>query len=163
MPAAVTNWEVWGPRIVAWLKAELPQRRTMNRVYEEAAAAFPESRCNRGSLRQYLLKLPEWATLRASLGSGQPAGASVGPARQPTRPPQEAQMPKRSLDEFLRDKKKAECPVCHLPPEIRAQLQHASEHNSAKLVEQCEWLRAECGVDILPSQLTAHRSGGHER
>jgi hypothetical protein len=71
--------------------------------------------------------------------------------------------PTRTLEQYLLDKRKDDCPVCALSPEARAILKRASERGTAKIAEQIGWLKEDCHVDITAQELTQHRSGGHDR
>jgi hypothetical protein len=96
----------------------------------------------------------EWAAIKATLGAGGGAPASaMAPAVTPT----------RTLEQYLLDKRKDDCPVCALSPEARAILKRASERGTAKIAEQIGWLKEDCHVDITAQELTQHRSGGHDR
>jgi hypothetical protein len=73
----------------------------------------------------------------------------------------EAKGPVTSLVAFMKDKRRAECPVCKLSEEIRTQLASASE-KGIKRKDVLEWLRNAVGVAITNQELTTHRNGGHD-
>lgn len=66
-----------------------------------------------------------------------------------------------SLVDFVKAKKRAACPVCQLPEEVRAQLKEARSKKITRSV-QLEWLRDEVGVEIDDLDLNSHIAGRHE-
>lgn len=68
----------------------------------------------------------------------------------------------RSLTQFVQDKKRADCPVCALNPDIRAEIQSART-KKIKRETVLEWLRAECGIAINSADFDRHHSARHER
>lgn len=152
----MSNWTVDGPRALAWFRAEAPHRTTMANIYRDACAALGLPSEN--GLRLWLARsCPEWPSLKRTLGTAtSPVPAGTGGA------PSSGAVPLRTLDQYLLDRRKAECPVCHLSPDVRAILKRASEKGSAKVAEQLNWLRDCCGATVTASELTTHRAGGHE-
>jgi len=69
--------------------------------------------------------------------------------------------PTLSLVAYMRKKRRETCPVCKLPPEIRAQIASASDRG-IKRKDVLEWLHTVVGVDISNDELTAHRNGRHD-
>lgn len=69
--------------------------------------------------------------------------------------------PKRSLVDFVRAKKKRDCPICRLPAEIRQQLQDARE-KKIRRSEQLEWLAVEYGIKLTAAQFDTHNSARHD-
>ena len=67
----------------------------------------------------------------------------------------------RSLTEYVRDQRIAECPICGLPDEIRTQMQVASEKKIKRRIV-LEWLREEQGTAFTTDQLNRHYNGHHE-
>lgn len=68
----------------------------------------------------------------------------------------------RSLVQFVRDKKRAGCPVCMLPEAVRAEIEAARSRKIGR-AEQIEWLKSEHRVTITRAQFDAHHSGRHEQ
>lgn len=66
----------------------------------------------------------------------------------------------KSLVDFVKAKKRADCPVCALPEEIRAQL-HAASEKKIYRADQLAWLKEECGHPISGEDLNRHYSGRH--
>lgn len=152
----MTDWYTEGPRVLDWFRTELPHRASMVGVYADARAALgfagsPEA------LRIWFARRPEWSAIRRTLGTAtSPAVTASGGSLS------SGTVPRRTLEQFLLDKRKAYCPVCKFPAEVRAILKRASEKGSAKVAEQIGWLREDCGATVTASELTTHRSGGHE-
>lgn len=67
----------------------------------------------------------------------------------------------RSLQAWARDKKRAGCPVCSLPADIREQLAAARKQRISR-TEQLEWLAAEHGIQLSAAQFDTHNSARHE-
>lgn len=156
--SAKTNWRTEGPRILAWLAVEVPKRHSVVGLYEDAVSAVgldaPADR-----LRIWLNRQSAWRTIKRTVGTGSlaPTGATAPSSPVP------GVVPHRTLEQYLLDKRRADCPVCRLAPEVRAILKRASEKGSARVAEQIEWLRLDCGATIMPGELTSHRSGGHDQ
>ena len=152
-------WRELGPRVRGWLIAEVPKRKRVTAALwedcvRELGLAMSTDAVRTGAARH----LSDWPAIK---GTVQPAnGNGSGPVTATA--PTVIVAPKRTLDQYLLDKRKAECPVCKLHPDIRAILKRASEKGSAKVAEQLEWLRVDCGASITASELTSHRGGGHE-
>ena len=148
------NWSVEGPRALAWLRAEVPKRSTIHGATTDCVAAL-HLPVKPKRLSDWLaeIKADEWNAIKATAGRGNgktPVNALMG------------QTPSRTLAEFLRDKRRAGCPVCALSPEILQCLAEAANKGSAKVPEQVEWLNTDCGARITVQELTQHRSGHHE-
>ena len=71
-------------------------------------------------------------------------------------------IPPLSLADFVAAKKRADCPVCALPEDIRLQLREAGSKKKIRRPEMIEWLREAHKVPISDAELTAHYSGRHE-
>jgi len=71
------------------------------------------------------------------------------------------QIPTLNLVDFMRAKRRATCPVCKLPADVREQLATASD-KGIKRKDVLEWLRTIVGVPITDAELTAHRTGRHD-
>lgn len=70
----------------------------------------------------------------------------------------------RSIDEFVRDKRKDACVVCQkITPEISAQIQDARKRARASVELILEWLQAEYGIKITDAQWQMHARGRHVR
>lgn len=69
---------------------------------------------------------------------------------------------KKTLAEFVLDKKRAACPVCALSVVARGQLRDATAKHTP-VADQLEWLEAEYGVKIKRDVLQAHRNARHEQ
>lgn len=67
----------------------------------------------------------------------------------------------RSIDEFMRDARKADCAVCKLPIEIRKQMVDARRRGIVVGVV-IEWLKGEWGVAITREQWRTHQGGMHD-
>ena len=161
---AVVDWKTWGPRVLAWLAAEAPRRTTVNGLAADCAAALG-SPLRADRLQDWLLESAraEWSAIKRTLGSANGNGARP-PAKAPVGEPESAPaLPARTLAEFLRDKRKAGCPVCTLSPEILHCLAEAANKGTAKVPEQVEWLNIDCGARVTVAELTSHRSGRHEQ
>ena len=68
----------------------------------------------------------------------------------------------RTLNEYVRAKRREACAVCRLPDDIREQMISARK---AKLSRETvlDWLREEHGVEITHDQMTSHGSAHHDR
>lgn len=67
----------------------------------------------------------------------------------------------RSLSDFVKAKKRADCPVCALPDDIREQLVEAGRKKIGRR-DQVEWLNQEVGVDVTYDDLTSHCNARHD-
>ena len=67
----------------------------------------------------------------------------------------------RSLAEYVRDKRRAECPVCSLPDDLRSQMANASDRKIKRSVVLA-WLQEEHGHTLTDMDLTSHHSGHHD-
>jgi len=68
--------------------------------------------------------------------------------------------PVKSLVDFMQDRRRAECPVCHLAEDIRDQLRRATDRK-VKRADQLEWLITVVGATVTNADLDAHYSGRH--
>lgn len=68
----------------------------------------------------------------------------------------------RSLEGYMKDKRRAECPVCQLSDEIREQIATASA-KKIRRKDQIEWLQQEIGVDVTARDLDTHYFGRHNQ
>ena len=155
------NWSVEGPRALAWMRAEVPKRSTIVGIHEACVRAL-RLPVDRGRLGDYLseTRRAEWTQIKLTLGTG--TGNGTGPHAPTGTGTSSSPVPTRTLAEFLRDKRRAGCPVCALSPEILQCLAEAANKGSAKVPEQVEWLNTDCGTRITVQELTQHRSGHHE-
>jgi hypothetical protein len=69
---------------------------------------------------------------------------------------------KVSLVDFVKLQKKADCPVCKLPVEVRGQLGRVATEKKIPRSTQIEWIKLRCGVKITDEQLTMHNNGRHD-
>jgi len=67
---------------------------------------------------------------------------------------------KRTLIEFVKDKKRASCPVCQLPADVLEQLRTAQEKKITRAT-QLAWLHEVHGVKITDEHLAVHYGGRH--
>jgi len=152
------NWPVNGPRALAWLRAEVPKRSDIRGLAADCVRAL-DLPATGDRLSDWLATTAreEWLRIKATLataGSAEPAGRTLAAVP--------VTLPRRTLAEFLRDKRREGCPVCALSPEVRQCLAEAAAKGTAKVPEQVEWLNTDCGAHITISDLTQHRSGRHE-
>ena len=69
---------------------------------------------------------------------------------------------KRSVLEFIRDKRKANCPVCRVPQAIRNEMNAVRRMRSVTMPIVVEWLKAEHGIALTLEQCRHHYAGMHE-
>ena len=69
---------------------------------------------------------------------------------------------KRSLLDFERDKRRAACPVCVLPQDIRAQLRVAKEKKIPQAIV-LEWLRGEHAITLARQDFVVHGAAHHDQ
>lgn len=67
----------------------------------------------------------------------------------------------RPLAVFYRDQRRANCAVCRLPIEVRADLKTAREKKIPRTVV-LEWLNTEHKAKITGEQIQAHTNGHHD-
>lgn len=143
---AVVDWAVVGPRALAWLEKELPQRTSLRGIMDDCVAALGVPGLQSHRLIDWLghgKARPVWQRLKQTLKT--PA-SPVAP---------------KSLVEFMKDKKRAACQICSLDAEVRAQLAKAGEQG-IKVADQVDWLIHEVGVAVTRADLDSHRSQRHE-
>ena len=68
---------------------------------------------------------------------------------------------KRSLKEYVLDKKRQDCAVCRLPSELLQQVREASKRKISR-ADVVEWLMTEHKIAITSAQFDAHNSGRHQ-
>lgn len=68
---------------------------------------------------------------------------------------------RRSLVQYVRDTRKANCPVCKLPADVREQLREAKDKRIS-VATQLDWLKNEFGITLSVEQINSHRGGRHE-
>lgn len=68
--------------------------------------------------------------------------------------------PKPSLADFLAAKKRADCPVCKLPVDVRGQLADA-RNKKITLADQVEWLKL-IGSTVGHADLVRHNNARHD-
>ncbi len=68
----------------------------------------------------------------------------------------------RSISEFVRDKRKVNCPVCKVPPKIRVQVNDARQTRNVTMPVILEWLKSEHGIALTLEQCRRHYAGMHE-
>lgn len=66
-----------------------------------------------------------------------------------------------SLVDYARKQRQADCPVCHLPADVREQMMGAGDRKIRRSVVLA-WLREVHGAAITDTELTAHYSGKHD-
>ena len=144
------KWEVNGPRVLAWMRAEVPKRSSLRGLAEDCARAL-KLPVNGLRLTDWLgdTKRDEWAEVKRMLGNGKaPVSTGVGVSC--------------SLDEFAAEERRSVCPVCALPADVRAVLATAGDKGH-KVAFQVKWLKVKCGVGgVGVAELAAHRNGRHE-
>ena len=64
------------------------------------------------------------------------------------------------LGDFVKARRRVECPVCQLPAEVLRQLAEARSHHIRRR-DQMAWLTDEVGLDITSADLDRHYSGRH--
>jgi len=69
---------------------------------------------------------------------------------------------RQTLVAFIKENKRANCPVCALPEEVHAQLARA-KHSRIPRATIIEWLAKEYGKRFTDQQLDLHHRGRHER
>ena len=67
-----------------------------------------------------------------------------------------------SLVDFVRAKKRAGCPICELPADIRGEMVEARRKKITR-AEVMEWLEKAVGVTVTPTQMDLHYSGRHDQ
>ena len=67
----------------------------------------------------------------------------------------------RSLYDYMHAKRRADCPVCQLPDDVREQLRGAKKRKIPR-ADQVEWLNVEVGSSVTSANLDAHYSGRHD-
>ena len=70
---------------------------------------------------------------------------------------------RRSLQEYARDQKRKDCPICALPPDVLEELKGVGKRLKISRELQIAWVKEDVGVTITDDQLTNHYSGKHER
>jgi hypothetical protein len=69
-----------------------------------------------------------------------------------------------SLKNYMRAKVRANCLICQLSPEIRAQLGRAATDRGFSRTDQAEWLRTAVGASEVTLEILAQHLGrGHDR
>lgn len=71
-----------------------------------------------------------------------------------------AKVTPRSLVDFVKEKKRADCLVCRLPTDVREQVEAASDKRILRN-EVVAWLNEECGVAATTKDLERHTQGRH--
>lgn len=69
--------------------------------------------------------------------------------------------PPRNLNEFVKDDKRANCAVCQLPSDVRAQLADARSRE-IKQTTVLAWLKTEYGVTLTSSDFRRHGVAQHD-
>lgn len=77
----------------------------------------------------------------------------------PSRP--QSQKVKQSIVDFLREKERAQCPVCTLPESWRQQLQFARE-KGIRIADQVEFLRKKGRIKLRPQEIMHHNNKRHD-
>ena len=159
------DWQVLGPQVANWMRAELPRRHSMRGLYEDCVAAFAtEPKLNTDRVRLWLMRrCPEWRGIKNTLGTGKlPPDPffHVEPSAQKSSPLPGAP----SLLDRLREKalsaKRAVCPVCtKLPPELKRQIEDAKTKGYP--LRDILAILAEDGYVIRADEFTAHYTQRH--
>ena len=157
---AVIDWPTLGPRALAWLRAEVPQRHTLRNILVDCEAALG-ARLRHGRLSDWLNQSAtlraEWVAIKRTLGTGDatgtgpyaPTGASASSSLVPGGP---------SLDDFMLAKRREGCKICALPEDIRQMLTAgAKKYTRPELID---WLDKGHGVVLTVADFTAH-AGRH--
>jgi len=66
----------------------------------------------------------------------------------------------KRLTEFIEERRRAECPVCQLPDELRDQFKVAARRKVPTAVV-LEWLKVEHGVTISEEEYLRHGKSRH--
>lgn len=69
---------------------------------------------------------------------------------------------KVSLTDFVKAKKRENCPVCKLPVEIRGQIGKSASEKHISREQQLEWVALVTGVKLSIEELNAHVNGRHD-
>ena len=69
---------------------------------------------------------------------------------------------RRSIGDFMRDKRKTKCKVCNVAPRIRKLMNQARGKSRVSIPILLEWLQQEYSVKLTASELRHHYSGLHE-
>lgn len=150
------EWQTEGPRVLAWLRSELPRRGSKHGIWTDCRAAM-ELPIGVDGVRQWVThQSGQWPELLRLLGSALPGGA---PAMDRPMPPGAGP---RTLVDFVRDKKRADCRVCQLPADAIAQLRQARDKDIPRR-HQLEWLACDYGLRLDEAELAAHVNGRHDR
>lgn len=68
---------------------------------------------------------------------------------------------KRSLSQYVRDKRREGCPVCALSPQLLTEIRAASKNKIPRDVV-LEWLKIEHGVKVTHQEIVAHANARHD-
>ena len=68
----------------------------------------------------------------------------------------------RSWVRYMEQKRLAACPVCQIPPALRAQFRLLRRRN-LRVADLLEWLRVEWGVQITAEAYSVHAKAGHKQ
>lgn len=67
----------------------------------------------------------------------------------------------RSIQQFIRDKRRVNCPVCKVPTAIRDAIVDA-KRKGFTVPTILEWLKSEYRIRLTPEQVRTHYSGMHD-
>lgn len=71
------------------------------------------------------------------------------------------ELKRKSLAEFVQDRKRQQCKVCNLPKSIYAQLRIAGERRIHRNVV-IEWLKTEHKITLTATELRSHYAAQHD-
>ena len=162
---AVVDWQDVGPRVFAYLREEVPGRKTLRGIGEDCVTAL--------GLTVDAKRLLDWLSARSSRDEWNAIKRTLGTGRLPpdpffhsdpsvSSPPPVAGSP--SLLDRLREKtlnaKRAVCPVCtKLPAEMRRQIEDAKTKGYP--LRDILAILAEDGYVIRADEFTAHYTQRH--
>jgi len=160
---AVVDWQDVGPRVFAYLREEVPGRKTLRGIGEDCVTALgltvdPKRLLDWLSARASREK---WSAIKRTLGTGGGPPVLTGAGAQKSSP-----LPAGlTLLEYDRRQQiaedKARCPVCALSPELREQVAECkrSGMNSTRIIAA---LAKVYQITIAPSDYVRHINRRHE-
>lgn len=70
----------------------------------------------------------------------------------------------KSLNEYIRDARKANCVICNkVPQELIDQIKDSYRKKGVTVETALQWLRKEHGFNVTPEQWALHARGQHKR
>lgn len=147
---AKADWSRVGPAVIAWLIKTVPTRRTTHGVLADCADVFAAEGVTGERLHAWLTTRADWPDIRQTVGTRLAAGASTSVGKSSL-----------TMKAFALDEKRAVCPVCALPADVRAELRNPV-NSEIKTDQRLRYIAAACGATITRAELDAHRNGRHE-